>query len=58
MSVFIWVMMGIAVWHFAVLVPDRFWGAIIGPSWQRLPVQSLRATCCPSPGSRPATHRA
>jgi len=23
-------MMGIAFWHFAVLVPDRFWGGIIG----------------------------
>jgi len=23
-------MVGIALWHFAVLVPDRFWGGIIG----------------------------
>jgi len=23
-------MMGIALWHFAVLVPDRFWGGIVG----------------------------
>jgi hypothetical protein len=23
-------MMGIAVWHFAVFVPDRFWGGIVG----------------------------
>jgi hypothetical protein len=22
--------MGIAVWHFAVFVPDRFWGGIVG----------------------------
>lgn len=29
-SVVVWVMMGIALWHFAVLVPDRFWGGIIG----------------------------
>lgn len=30
MSVAVWVMVGIAFWHFAVLVPDRFWGGIIG----------------------------
>jgi len=23
-------MMGIAIWHFAVFVPDRFWGGIVG----------------------------
>jgi uncharacterized membrane protein YeaQ/YmgE (transglycosylase-associated protein family) len=30
MSVFVWVMIGVAFWHFAVLVPDRFYGGIIG----------------------------
>jgi hypothetical protein len=30
MSVVVWVMMGIALWHFAVLFPDRFWGGIVG----------------------------
>jgi uncharacterized membrane protein YeaQ/YmgE (transglycosylase-associated protein family) len=30
MSILIWAMVGIAVWHFAVLVPDRFWGGIVG----------------------------
>jgi hypothetical protein len=30
MSVLVWGMMGIAVWHFAVFVPDRFWGGIVG----------------------------
>lgn len=30
MSVVVWIMMGMALWHFAVLVPDRFWGGIIG----------------------------
>lgn len=30
MSVLVWAMIGIAVWHFAVLVPDRFVGGIIG----------------------------
>lgn len=30
MSMFVWVMMGIAIWHFAVWVPDRFYGGIVG----------------------------
>ena len=30
MSLIVWVMMGIAVWHFTVFVPDRFWGGIVG----------------------------
>jgi hypothetical protein len=30
MSLFVWVMMGIALWHFAVWFPDRFWGGIVG----------------------------
>ncbi|MEI2702104.1 MAG: hypothetical protein V9E83_06850 [Baekduia sp.] len=30
MAVFAWVMMGIAVWHFAIWVPDRFAGGIVG----------------------------
>jgi hypothetical protein len=30
MSLFVWVMMGIALWHFAVWVPDKFWGGIVG----------------------------
>jgi uncharacterized membrane protein YeaQ/YmgE (transglycosylase-associated protein family) len=29
-SMLVWVMMGIAVWHFTVFVPDRFWGGIVG----------------------------
>jgi hypothetical protein len=30
MGLLVWGMMGIAVWHFAVFVPDRFWGGIVG----------------------------
>lgn len=30
MSLFVWVMVGIALWHFAVWVPDKFWGGIVG----------------------------
>jgi hypothetical protein len=25
-----WVMMGIALWHFTVFLPDRFWAGIVG----------------------------
>ena len=30
MSLVVWIMMGIAVWHFTVFLPDRFWGGIVG----------------------------
>ena len=30
MSMVVWVMMGIAIWHFAVFAPDRFYGGIVG----------------------------
>lgn len=30
MSVLVWVTTGLAIWHFTVFVPDRFWGGIVG----------------------------
>ncbi|HKG38329.1 MAG TPA: hypothetical protein VKB25_05010 [Conexibacter sp.] len=30
MGMLAWVMMGLAVWHFTVFLPDRFWGGIVG----------------------------
>jgi hypothetical protein len=30
MSMLVWVMMGIALWHFTVWVPDHFGGGIVG----------------------------
>lgn len=30
MAALAWVMMGLAIWHFTVFVPDRFWGGIVG----------------------------
>ena len=30
MSLVVWIMMGIALWHFTVFLPDRFWGGIVG----------------------------
>jgi hypothetical protein len=25
-----WVIMGLAIWHFTIFLPDRFWGGIVG----------------------------
>jgi hypothetical protein len=30
MALLAWVMMGIALWHFTVFIPDRFWAGIVG----------------------------
>ena len=30
MGMLVWVMMGIAIWHFTIFLPDRFWGGIVG----------------------------
>lgn len=30
MAVLVWLTMGIALWHFTVFLPDRFWGGIVG----------------------------
>jgi hypothetical protein len=30
MGAFAWVMMGLAIWHFTIFLPDRFWGGIVG----------------------------
>ena len=30
MSVLVWILMGIALWHFTVWFPDRYWGGIVG----------------------------
>ena len=30
MAAFAWVMMGLALWHFTIFLPDRFWGGIVG----------------------------
>jgi hypothetical protein len=30
MAALAWVMMAIAIWHFTVFLPDRFWSGIVG----------------------------
>jgi hypothetical protein len=29
-ALLVWFTTGIAIWHFTVFVPDRFWGGIVG----------------------------
>jgi hypothetical protein len=50
MSVLVWAMIGIAVWHFAVLVPDRFVGGIIGALMAALAGALLSGYLLPLPG--------
>jgi uncharacterized membrane protein YeaQ/YmgE (transglycosylase-associated protein family) len=49
-SVLVWAMIGIAVWHFAVLVPDRFYGGIIGAFLAALGGALMSGYLLPSPG--------
>ncbi|MEA2225585.1 MAG: hypothetical protein QOE67_867, partial [Solirubrobacteraceae bacterium] len=30
MGLLAWVMMGLAIWHFTIFLPDYFWGGIVG----------------------------
>ena len=50
MSVLVWAMVGIALWHFAVLVPDRFWGGIIGAFLAALLGAVASGYALPAPG--------
>ncbi len=50
MSIFVWAMVGIALWHFAVLVPDRFLGGIIGAFLAALSGALLTGFLLPVPG--------
>jgi hypothetical protein len=50
MSVLVWAMVGIAMWHFAVLVPDRFTGGIIGAFLAAVAGAVAAGYLLPSPG--------
>ena len=30
MSALVWIMVGIALWHFTIFLPDHFWSGIVG----------------------------
>ena len=49
MSMLVWVMMGIAIWHFTVFVPDRFWGGIVGAFLVAI-ARRRRSSASSSPG--------
>lgn len=53
MSILVWVMMGIGFWHFAVLVPDRFLGGIIGAFFAATGGALVSGMLLPTPGLPP-----
>lgn len=53
MSVFVWVMIGVALWHLSVLVPDRFYGGIIGALLAAVGGALLSGYLLPFPGIPP-----
>jgi predicted lipid-binding transport protein (Tim44 family) len=30
MAALVWIMVGLAIWHFTIFLPDKFWGGIVG----------------------------
>ena len=53
MTVLVWAMIGIALWHFAVLVPDRFYGGIIGALLAAVAGAFASGYLLPTPGIPP-----
>src|SRR4029079_10438645 len=49
-SVLVWVLVGIALWHFTVLLPDRFHGGIIGAFLYAVGGAVLTGYALPEPG--------
>ena len=53
MSVFVWVMIGIALWHGTVLVPDRFYGGLVGAFFAAVSGAVVSGYLLPVPGIPP-----
>jgi uncharacterized membrane protein YeaQ/YmgE (transglycosylase-associated protein family) len=53
MSVFVWVMIGVALWHLSVLVPDRFHGGIVGALIAAVGGALVSGYLLPAPGIPP-----
>lgn len=53
MSVFVWVMIGVAIWHACILVPDRFYGGIIGAFLAAVAGALATGYLLPTPGIPP-----
>jgi uncharacterized membrane protein YeaQ/YmgE (transglycosylase-associated protein family) len=50
MSVLVWIMIGVAIWHFAVLLPDKFTGGIIVAFLAAVAGALLSGYLLPAPG--------
>ena len=50
MSILVWSMVGIALWHFTVLLPDKFAGGIIGAFLAALAGAVASGYALPDPG--------
>jgi hypothetical protein len=55
MAILVWTMVALALWHFTVLVPDRFWGGIIGALIAALVGGHATGFLLPAPGI-PSAH--
>lgn len=53
MSILVWALVGIALWHFTVLLPDRFHGGIIGAFLYAVAGAMLAGWALPAPGVPP-----
>ena len=60
-----WVIMGLAIWHFTIFMPDRFWGgivgafvgALVGSVLVGLIIYGVRVSALRIPAKRPPTLR-
>jgi hypothetical protein len=50
LSIFVWVLIGMALWHFSILVPNRFWSGIIGAFGAAVAGALLSGYLLPQPG--------
>jgi uncharacterized membrane protein YeaQ/YmgE (transglycosylase-associated protein family) len=53
MSAFVWVMIGIALWHGTVLLPDRFYGGLVGAFVASVTGAVVSGYLLPAPGIPP-----
>jgi hypothetical protein len=49
-SILVWALIGIGIWHFTVFVPDRFWGGIVGAFLAALSGALVTGYLLPEPG--------
>ena len=50
LSILVWAMIGIAFWRFAALVPDKFWGGIVGAFLAAVAGALVSGFLLPEPG--------